>query len=387
VAEAISEKSSAVPRRVKTRGAVLLEPGTRTGWSVEELDLEEPKAGEVQVRMLAAGLCHTDEHYNIGDGVIDFKPMLGGHEGAGVVEALGSQVTGVEVGDHVITSLMPACGHCRWCARGQGQLCDRGAGVLSGRALDGTHRIFWNGQGVGPMTFLGTFAERIVCPADSLIKFPADMNPAAAAIVGCAIPTGFGTAVNVADVRVGDVVVVVGTGGVGMAAVQGARVAGARTIVAVDPLQWKREQAARFGATQTAGSIDEALDLVTDLTNGTMADRAIITIGVMDGTLIGPALRLISKGGILAIVSVSPMAQTAATLPIYDFVSYQKQIRGSLYGGWSPRTAIPMLLELYRNGDLLLDELVTRTYPLEEINSAYTDMHEGRNLRGVIVYG
>jgi S-(hydroxymethyl)glutathione dehydrogenase/alcohol dehydrogenase len=237
------------------------------------------------------------------------------------------------------------------------------------------------------MTFLGTFAEHIVCPADSLLKFPADMNPAAAAIVGCAIPTGFGTAVNVADVQVGDVVVVVGTGGVGMAAVQGARVAGARTIVTVDPVQWKRERAALFGATQTAGSIDEALGLVADLTEGVMADRAIMTVGVMDGALIEPALRLISKGGVLAIASVSPMAQTAASLPIFDFVSYQKQIRGSLYGGWSPRTAIPMLLELYRSGDLLLDELVTRTYPLEEINRAYTDMHEGRNLRGVILYG
>ena len=387
MATVTSEQTHAGSRgRLKTRGAILLEPGTRSGWSVEELELDEPKAGEVRVKLAAAGLCHSDQHYDTGDGVLEFKPLLGGHEGAGVVEALGPGVEGLEVGDHVITSFMPSCGHCRWCVEGQGQLCDRGAGLLSGFGLDGTHRIHWNGQGVGAMTYTGTFAHHIVCPADSLIRFPGDISPTKAAIVGCAVPTGFGTAVNVAGVRVGDVVAVIGTGGVGMNAVQGARVAGAKTIVAIDPVEWKREQAPTFGATHTAASLEEATELITSLTNGEMADRAIITMGVVDGAVVDPALGLISKNGVLAIAGVSAMAQNTAALSLFGFVMYQKQIRGGLYGGWAPRTSIPLLLDLYRKGELLLDELVTRTYPLEEINEGYRDMEEGRNIRGVIVY-
>ena len=372
--------------RIKTKGAILLEPGTQSGWSVEELELEQPRQGEVLVKLAAGGLCHSDQHFDAGDMVVDYKPLLGGHEGAGVVEALGPNVGGLQVGDHVITSFMPSCGHCRWCVEGHGQLCDRGAGLQSGFGLDGTHRFFWNGQGVGAMTYTGTFAQHIVCPADSLIRFGGDISPERAAIVGCAVPTGFGTAVNVAEVRVGDVVAVIGTGGVGMNAVQGARVAGAKAIIAIDPVEWKREQAPTFGATHTAASVEEATELITSLTHGEMADRAILTMGVVEGKIIDPAMGLISKNGILAIAGVSAITQNQTALSLFALAMYQKQIRGSLYGGWAPRTSIPLLLDLYRTGDLLLDELVTRTYALEEINQGYKDMAEGRNIRGVLVY-
>jgi NDMA-dependent alcohol dehydrogenase len=371
---------------MKTKGALLLDPGTHSGWSVEDIELDPPKAGEVVVKLAAAGLCHSDYHYDAGDGVLEWSPLLGGHEGAGVVEDVGPNVTKVAAGDHVITSFMPSCGHCRWCVDGRGNLCDRGAGLLEGHALDGTHRIHWNGKPVGPMTYTGTFAPYIVCPEDSLIKFGSDIPPDKAAIVGCAVPTGVGTAINVAGVRPGDVVVVIGTGGVGMNAVQGARIAGAQTIVTVDPVEWKQEQAPIFGATHTTGSIEEATELVTDLTNGVMADRAILTMGVVDGMLIDPALNLISKGGTLGIGGVSAMTQNTAAFSIFPFVMYQKEIRGGLYGGWDARNAVPLLLDMYRKGLLKLDELVTRTYSLEEINQGYQDMEDGRNIRGVIVY-
>jgi NDMA-dependent alcohol dehydrogenase len=371
---------------VKTKGALLIEPGTNSGWSVEEIELDEPQAGEVRVKLAAAGLCHTDEHCDTGDMPMACAPVLGGHEGAGVVDALGPAVSGLEVGDRVITSFSPSCGFCRWCVTGRGNLCDRGAETISGKALDGTDRIHWNGKPVGPIAFLGTFAPYVVCPAESLIRFDGGVSPETAAIVGCAVPTGFGTAVNVAGVRPGDVVAVIGTGGVGMNAVQGARVAGAKQIIAIDPVEWKREQAPVFGATHTASSMEEATELIADLTRGVMADRAILTPGVVDGGMIDPALGLISKCGTLAIAGMADIAQHDAQLSLFNFVVYEKTIKAGIYGGWPPRRAIPVVLDLYRTGDLKLDELVTRTYALEQINEGYRDMREGRNIRGVIVY-
>jgi S-(hydroxymethyl)glutathione dehydrogenase/alcohol dehydrogenase len=371
---------------VKTKGALLWEPGTRSGWSVEEIELDDPRKGEVLVKLAAAGLCHSDYHYDAGDGQIEFSPLLGGHEGAGVVQEVGEGVTTLRPGDHVITSFMPSCGHCHWCRIGRGNLCDRGADLMQGVSLDGTHRIHARGQDVGPMTFTGTFSPYIVAPVDSLVKFDDDISPKAAAIVGCAVPTGWGTSVYVADVQIGDTVVIIGLGGVGMNAVQGARMAGAKNIVAIDPVEWKREQGPTFGATHTAASCADALELVSDLTRGVMADRAVLTMGVVDGQLIDPSLALVSKGGVLAIGGVSAMQQTQAAFNVFGFVMMEKQIRGGLYGGCKPHVAIPMLLDLYRKGDLLLDELVTRTYALEDINQGYEDMEAGRNIRGVIVY-
>jgi S-(hydroxymethyl)glutathione dehydrogenase/alcohol dehydrogenase len=371
---------------MKTTGALLWGPGTGSGWSVEDIEVDPPNPGEVLVKLAAAGLCHSDYHFDAGDCVASHLPLLGGHEGAGVVSELGAGVETLAVGDRVITTFMPSCGRCRWCTAGRGNLCDRGAGLMEGRALDGTFRVHARGEDVGPMTYLGTFSPYIVCPVDSLVRIDDDIPWPAAAITGCAVPTGWGTAVNIAGVRIGDVVVVIGTGGVGMNAIQGARMAGARTIVAVDPVDFKRKKAHEFGATHDAPSVAEAFELVSDLTRGAMADRVIITMGVVDGRIIDPALGLTSKGGVLAIGGVSSMSQHEAAFSIFPFVMSEKQIRGGLYGGCVTRTAIPMLLDLYRKGTLMLDELVTRTYRLDQINEAYRDMEEGRNIRGVIVY-
>jgi S-(hydroxymethyl)glutathione dehydrogenase / alcohol dehydrogenase len=369
---------------MQTKGAIFW-PGEELKWSVEPIEIDEPHEGEVLIKMEAAGLCHSDYHYIAGDAFSE-HPILGGHEGAGVVQQVGKGVTSVQPGDHVITTFMPSCGHCRWCRDGRGNLCDRGALLLDGVGLDGTHRVHARGQDIGPMTFLGTFAPYVCAPVDALVKYDPDIPAAVAAIVGCAVPTGWGTAVNVADVQAGDTVVVIGCGGVGMNAVQGARMRGARSIVAVDPVDFKREQAPRFGATHTAASVEEANALVSELTVGVMAERVILTMGVVDGKLINPALDLVCKTGVLAIGGVARMDQVEADFSLMMFVMMEKQIRGGLYGGCKPANAIPRLLDLYRKGDLMLDELVTRTYPLEDINEGYADMAAGRNIRGVISF-
>jgi S-(hydroxymethyl)glutathione dehydrogenase/alcohol dehydrogenase len=369
---------------MQTKGAIYW-PGEESKWSVEPIEIDEPHAGEVLIKMAAAGLCHSDYHYIAGDAFSE-HPILGGHEGAGIVERVGEGVTSLHPGDHVITTFMPSCGHCRWCRDGRGNLCDRGAMLLDGVGLDGTHRLHARGRDIGAMTFLGTFAPYVCAPVDALVKYEPEIPASVAAIVGCAVPTGWGTAVNVAQVQIGDTVVVIGCGGVGMNAVQGARMAGAQHIVAVDPVEFKREQAPTFGATHAAASLEEATAIVSELTRGVMAERVIVTMGVVDGEVINPALDLVCKTGVLAIAGVARMDQVQANFSLMMFVMMEKQIRGGLYGACKPANAIPVLLERYRKGDLLLDELVTRTYRLEEINQGYADMAAGRNIRGVITF-
>jgi len=386
VASPASKRGTSGEAYLKTKGALLWKIGGGK-WEVEDIEYDEPKDGEALVKLAASGLCHSDYHYITGDGTVDSLPLLGGHEGAGVVLEVGPNCKDLQVGDHVITTFMPSCGKCRWCVNGRSQLCDRGAGLLSGKQLDGTNRCFTNGTPVAQMTYIGTFSPYIVAPEDSLIKIDPEVPLEKVAIVGCGVPTGWGSAVYLAGVEVGDTVCVVGVGGVGMNAIQGAKIAGASNIVAIDPVEWKRKAAVEtFGATHEAASIAEAMELVGDLTRGVMADKTIIHQGVVDGQLVQPALDLTSKGGVLAISGVSSMSQIDAKLSIFALVLMEKQIRGGLYGSCNPRTDIPKLVELYKRGDLLLDELVTRTYTLEEINQGYADMDEGRNLRGLIVF-
>jgi NDMA-dependent alcohol dehydrogenase len=369
---------------MKTRGAVLFELGKP--WSVEEIEIGAPERGEVLVRMVAAGLCHSDYHFNTGDLQVP-TPMVGGHEGAGIVEEIGAGVEGFEVGDHVITSFIPSCGECRWCVLGRGQLCDRGAMMMSGLALDGTRRIHVGGEPAGAMTWTGTFAEYSVAPKDSLIKIDKDLPLDKVVLVSCGVPTGWGSAVQVAEVRPGETVVVIGTGGVGMNAVQGAAYAGAEQLIVVEPVEWKRQKALDvFGATHAAASIDEAIELVGDLTNGVMADKVLLHVDVLRGNLIQPALTLTSKGGVLVCSASAPVAQNEVSLNLVEFVSYEKQIRGSLYGGTQPKYSIRKLVDLYRRGSLKLDELITNTYTLDDINAGYLDLVEGRNLRGVLLH-
>lgn len=371
---------------MKTKGALLWEPGTKSGWTVEEIELDDPKEREVLVRLAATGICHSDDHVDTGDIPLDWGPLLGGHEGAGVIEQVGPGVTELEVGDHVVFSFLPACGKCIPCVAGEQNLCDLGAGVLGGVALDGTQRIHARGQGVGAMCFLGTFSPYVVAPLDSVIKIDKAIPLDKAALVGCGVPTGWGSAVYAAETRIGDTVVVFGVGGVGMNAVQGAKFAGASQIVAVDPVASKREKSFEFGATHAVADADEALALVEKITNGRLADRAIFTVGVGDGKLIQGMNALVRKGGVMVCTSAAPALQTEISLDLLSLTMSGKRLQGALFGSCAPRNDIPMLLDLYMRGDLKLDELITTTYELEDINQAISDLREGKNIRGLIVF-
>jgi NDMA-dependent alcohol dehydrogenase len=368
---------------MKTKAAILWETGEP--WSVEEIDLDPPKDGEVLIRFAYAGMCHSDDHLTTGD-MPAMVPILGGHEGAGVIEAVGPGVTSVTPGDHVVPTFMPACGQCRWCATGRSNLCDLGASLLAGRGMDGTARVHARGQDVNTMCFLGTFSPYAVLNERSVVKIDDDIPLDVAALVSCGVTTGYGSAVYTAKVVPGETVVVVGVGGVGASAIQGARIAGAEQIIAVDPVEFKRDSAKVFGATHTAASMEEAQELVRELTRGAMADAAILTVGVARGEHIAPLLALVSKGGRAVVTAVAPFVDTQVTMSLFDLTIFQKELRGSLFGAANGRADIPSLLRLYRSGQLKLDELITNRYRLEEVNDGYRDMHAGRNIRGLIVH-
>jgi S-(hydroxymethyl)glutathione dehydrogenase/alcohol dehydrogenase len=370
---------------VRCKAALLWEqPGS---WTVQDVELDPPRDGEVLVRMIATGLCHSDDHFAKNDIPLPYLPVCAGHEGGGIVEEVGHGVRSLRPGDHIVTTFIPSCGRCRWCSSGMHALCDNGALLFSGQQLDGTFRMHADGKDVAQASMISTFSEWSVMPEWSAIKIPSDVPLTSACLVGCAVPTGWGSAVNVGAVSPGDVVIVIGAGGVGMNAVQGARHASASHIIAVDPIELKRQEATRFGATQTTDTLEEAADLARGLTNGQGADVAIVTIGVTTGDDIGAAVTAIRKAGTVVVTGVGS-AHGLASVPVnlLELPMFQKRIQGAIYGATSPPKDIPRLVELYRRGQLLLDELVTRTYRLDEINEAYDDMHAGRNIRGVIEF-
>ena len=354
-------------------------------WSIEEVDLDPPREGEVLVSFEATGLCHSDHHPRTGDFPAPF-PFIGGHEGAGIVQEVGPGVRDLKPGDHIVASFLPACGKCRWCATGHQNLCDLGAMLLNGTQLDGTYRRHIGDQDVSVALLLGTFAQYGVVSEASVVKIDDDLPLSRACLIGCGITTGWGSAVNTADVRPGDTVVVIGCGGVGSGAIQGARLAGAERIVAVDIVEDKRDKVTVFGATHFATSMAEASALVADLTRGVMADSAILTVGLVEGPMIGQALDLIRKGGAVVLTGIAGATDITPVLPMTMFTLFQKRLLGSLYGEANPRADIPRLLSLYRQGQLLLDETVTAEYKLNDINEAFDDMLAGRNFRGVIIH-
>ncbi|GDX29282.1 alcohol dehydrogenase [Actinomycetes bacterium] len=383
---------------MKSKAAVLW--GLNQEWSVEEIDVHAPKAKEVLVQWKAAGLCHSDEHLVTGDlvppkeawafmGIEDFFPVIGGHEGAGVVIEVGPGVTSVKVGDHVSASFVPSCGRCRYCSTGRQNLCDAGAQTfIGGMITDGTHRHFARGdKPVTLMAKLGTFSEYSCVAEDSVIKVEQDIPFECVALVSCGVATGWGSATSRAGTQAGDTVVVVGIGGIGMNAVQGARMAGATRIIAIDPVEFKREKAMEFGATHTFSSMEEAIPAVMEMTWGQMADRVIMTPGVLRGEMMESGMTLAGKGGTVVVTAISPMMDSTASINLFQLAMWNKEIKGTIFGSLNPRADIPALLDMYRAGQLKLDELITKTYSIEQINEGYRAMRDGENLRGVIVYG
>ncbi len=358
--------------------------GVNEDWQIEEVELGDPVPGEVQVRLAASGMCHSDEHVRTGDTQLPSFPFLGGHEGAGIVTKVGVGVNTLQEGDHVVLAFIPACGRCPSCSSGQQNLCDLGANLLTGVSIaDGTLRHQVKGQGAIPMCLLGTFSPYVTVHESSAIKIDDDIPLDKAALVGCGVTTGWGSAVYAAAVMPGDTVVVIGVGGVGANAVQGAKAAGAKRVIAIDPVEFKREQAMAFGATHTFSSMAEALEPLTEITWGRGAEKAIICVGRIEGSQIAEMMAMVGKG----VTGMGGMADIDVNLSLFELTLLQKRLQGAVFGAANPRVEIPKLLGLYREGQLKLDELITKTYKLEDVNQGYADMAAGKNIRGVIMYG
>jgi len=367
----------------RTRAAVLW--GAEQPWEVVELDLDPPRDNEVQVRFGAAGICHSDHHFQTGD-IPGRFPMVGGHEGAGVVEQVGPGVSRVAVGDHIVCSFLPVCGTCRWCSTGHQGLCDLGLNAGTGLLPDGTHRFHRGADDLGGVCALGTFAERAVISEYSCVKVDRSLPFDVAALLGCGVPTGWGSAVYGAGVRAGECVVVYGVGGVGINAVQGAAQAGARIIAVVDPVPFKLEMALKFGATHAFPSHEEAAAFVQDATSGQLADHAIITVGVNSAETVRQAASVIGKLGTVVITATGTVGENQLEMPAQTLKNYQQSITGVMFGNCNPLHDIPALIGQYRSGRLRLDDLITRRYRLDDINEAFGDLLQGRNIRGVIEY-
>jgi len=370
---------------VKTKGALIWE--FNQPWSIEEIEIGDPAPGEVKVQMEASGMCHSDHHLMTGGIPMMGFPVLGGHEGAGIVIEVGAGVEGVAVGDHVVMSFIPSCGKCPSCQAGLRNLCDLGAGLLGGVAIaDGTHRIHAKGQPVFPMTLLGTFSPYMVVHESSVVKIDPAIPFEVACLVGCGVTTGYGSATHTAQIKPGEDVAIVGAGGVGMAALQGAALSGARYIFVVEPVEWKRDAALKLGATHVYPDIEAAMMGIAEATGGFMAKKVIVTVGEVQGADVESYMNITSKAGTCVMTAIGSMLDTNVTLNLAMLTLMQKNLQGTIFGGGNPYYDIPQLLSMYKIGKLNLDDMITRQYRLEQINDGYTDMLEGRNIRGVIRY-
>ena len=363
--------------------------GDSRSWSIEEIEIDPPRPGEVLVRMLAAGLCHTDLTLVEGGYAGINRPIVGGHEGVGVVEEVGPGVSGLAVGDRVLFLVpVPPCGRCVPCLRGWTNLCEAGALLGAGRQVsDGTARHHARGQDLGIFVLLGLFAEYTVVHEASLLKISPDLSPLDVCPVACAGVTGWGAVQNTAELRAGEVAVVVGVGGVGANSLQAARYLGAQALLAVDPLPVRRDLARELGADDAVASFDEARERLTEWTHGRMADAVIMTMGVGDGGLLSQAMSLVGKRGRLVVVNVHPDGEREVALSLRDLQEYEKQIRGCMAGSWHGRRGAAFLLDLAERGRYRPSAIVSRAYALEDIDRGYHEQLRGEVVRAVLDLG
>jgi S-(hydroxymethyl)glutathione dehydrogenase / alcohol dehydrogenase len=363
--------------------AVLYEPGSPL--RVEEVDVLPPQQGEVTVRMKAAGICHSDWHVMCGDLKMPL-PLIPGHEGAGVVTAVGEGVSTVEVGDHVILMWRGPCGRCEYCARGRPALCDMGTAMrFQGTMPDGTLR-FRNsaGQGIRHYAGVSAFASLATMPEASVVKIPAHFSFEKAALIGCGVITGVGAVTNAAQVTVGSTVAVFGVGGIGLNIVQGARMAGARRIIAVDIHERKLADSLAFGATDLVNATQsDPVAAVRQLTDGKGAEFTFEAVGLPD--LMAQAFDATKKGGRCVVVGIAG-AEARAPINVNQLVYAEKSLIGSLYGTTRPRQDLLMLMDMHEAGKLMLDELISQRWNLHEINEAYEQLLRGEVKRSLIVW-
>lgn len=356
-----------------------------TPLEIADLDLMDPQAGEVRVQLGASGVCHSDVSVTNGTLPIPLPAVLG-HEGAGTITQVGEGVDHLKIGDHVVISWVPQCGECYMCRHDQGELCEVGAmASMTGGMLDMSTRFSWNGQPIVQMSAAGTFAEETVIPSISAVKIDDSIPFTVAALIGCGVLTGFGAAVNTADIREGDTVVVVGAGGVGLNTIQGAKHAGAGKIIAVDMVDGKLENATKVGATDVVNASDgDALSKVMELSEGRGADVAFEVIGYPETIL--QTFQMTRRGGQAILVGVPKLDATITLSPGMDFVINEKQLRGCWYGSSNVHRDVPKLAALYQAGSLKLDELVSREITLDQVNDAMANMGSGDIARSVITY-
>ena len=348
---------------------------------VEEVELEEPRRDEVRVRLLASGICRSD--LSLMDGKWPAPlPMVLGHEGAGVVEAVGEGVDPSRVGESVVLTFTPACGRCRFCLQGRINLCTVAARSMDGGVLlDGTTRIRRNGEAVHHLALVSSFATHAVVPSNAAIQVPAELDPTLSCLLGCGVLTGVMSVTRRANVRPGESVAVLGCGGVGLATIMGARLVSAHPVVAVDPVESKRELALRLGATHTVDpSAKDPVAAIRDVVSGGV-DHAFEAIGVP--SVAEQAFSATRAGGKTVLIG-QPAIGVTASLPVYELTQFEHDVLGTHIGGATPALDIPTLALLATVGALDLEPLVTHRYPLEQIDAAIETTRSGAAGRVVL---
>ena len=362
------------------KAAVLYE--TKSPLIVEELELDDPQAGEVLVKIGAAGVCRSDRHFMHGDAPIAL-PVVLGHEGAGTVEKVGPGVTSVRPGQQVILTFVPSCGRCKSCVTGKNHLCDN-HGATGPFMYDGTTRLHKGDQRIHHMGKTACFAEYSVVPESGCIPIDVPIPMDKAALIGCCVPTGVGAVTTSAHVTPGSTVAVVGCGGVGLNVIMGAALVNAGKIIAVDIRESQLEFAMKFGATHTVNASDQdPVARVRELTGGKGADFTFEVFGSAETTK--AAYDMAGKSSTVTIVGIAPWGAEAGINAV-DMVRNEKTMRGTYYGSTHASVEMPKLVDMYLAGKLNLDDLVVRQYALDDINVAYDDMDKGEVGRGVIMY-
>lgn len=348
----------------------------------DDVELASPGPGEVRIKVGASGVCHSD--LSVKNGTIPLPtPIVLGHEGAGIIEEVGEGVTDRAVGDHVVLSFVPQCGECYFCTRDQGYLCEKSAAAAAGGLLDGTTRLTSGGAPLHQMAMLGTFGEQAIVPAISTVKIDDDVPLEIAALIGCGVLTGVGAALNTASIREGDTVIVIGCGGVGLNVIQGAKIAGAGEIIAVDTFDSKLEMAKEFGATTTVNATDED-PVAAAYANGRGADVAFEVIGIKP--TMEQAMNAVRQGGEVVFVGVPRMDVMLEINAAFTFLYLTKTIKGCWYGSANVNKDVPKLLDLWRKGDLKLEELISARIGVGDIDDAFVAMESGEVARSVITY-
>jgi S-(hydroxymethyl)glutathione dehydrogenase / alcohol dehydrogenase len=351
----------------------------------EDIQVIEPRAGEVRVNIKYCGLCHSDLGFITGSSPL-MGPMVPGHEASGVVDTVGPGVTHLAPGDHVVLTPSAPCGHCYYCQRDQQNLCVNAMSIMSGLLPDGCSGVSQGEQQVLRGCGIGALAEFVTLPATGAIRIDDDIPLEVACVIGCALQTGVGAALNTAAMEPGSTAAVLGLGGIGMAVLQGARIAGASVIIGSDPVAERREMAKSFGATHVVDPTCEDLNaLVLELTDGIGVDYAFEAAG--KAMLIEQAIQLTRMGGTTVAVGSPPVEENLTIPNVVLFQAFEKKLCGCLLGSSNSLYEIPRLLRLWRKGLLDMEGMITHRRPLEEVNEGFRDLEEGRGIRTVIEIG